>query len=112
MPQPTLTEVFGSGATQTATTLTISKSTLAAVVGLTATQDNSAESLLAAILLIAKINLTETKFELNVDQSIVIGNGFRSTTVRGDNNTPYVTDRLTVDFSKIDPQTPLDPDDY
>ncbi|MFM6312633.1 MAG: hypothetical protein ACKPGB_31080, partial [Dolichospermum sp.] len=86
MPEPTLTEVFGAGATQTATTITISKEALTTV-GLTATTTNSAESLLAAILLIAKNNLTETKYELNVDQSIVIGNGFRSTTVRGNNNT-------------------------
>ncbi|MFM6920263.1 MAG: hypothetical protein ACKPKT_22270 [Dolichospermum sp.] len=112
MPQPTLTEVFGSGATQTATTLTISKSTLATVVGLTATQDNSAESLLAAILLIAKINLTEEKFTLNIDQSIVIDNGFKSTTVRGTNNVQYLTDQLTVTLAKVDPLSPLDPDDY
>ncbi|MFM6252850.1 MAG: hypothetical protein ACKPEQ_27520, partial [Dolichospermum sp.] len=65
MPEPTLTEVFGAGATQTATTLTISKSALATV-GLTASSDNSAEAILAAILLIAKINLTETKFESNI----------------------------------------------
>ncbi|MFM6724762.1 MAG: hypothetical protein ACKPJF_09995 [Dolichospermum sp.] len=110
MPQPTLTEVFGSGATQTATTFTISKSALATV-GLTATQDNSAESLLAAILLIAKINLTETKFESNIDQSIVIDNGFKSTTIRG-NNTQYLTDQLTVTLAKVDPLSPLDPDDY
>ncbi|MFM6607443.1 MAG: hypothetical protein ACKPH3_25790 [Dolichospermum sp.] len=110
MPQPTLTEVFGSGATQTATTLTISKSALATV-GLTASQDNSAESLLAAILLIAKINLTETKFESNIDQSIVIDNGFKSTTIRG-NNTQYLTDQLTVTLAKVDPLSPLDPDDY
>ena len=111
MPQPTLTEVFGSGATQTATTLTISKSALATV-GLTASQDNSAESLLAAILLIAKINLTETKFGSNIDQSIVIDNGFKSTTIRGNNNTQYLTDQLTVTLAKIDPLSPLDPDDY
>ncbi|MFM6723978.1 MAG: hypothetical protein ACKPJF_05935 [Dolichospermum sp.] len=111
MPQPTLTEVFGSGATQTATTLTISKSALAAV-GLTATQDNSAEALLAAILFLAEVNLTEQKFGTNIDQSIVVGKGFRTSTIRGNNNTPYITDQLTVNFSKIDPQTPLDPDDY
>ncbi|MFM5959828.1 MAG: hypothetical protein ACKOQ2_22145, partial [Dolichospermum sp.] len=89
MPQPTLTEVFGSGATQTATTLTISKSALATV-GLTANQDNSAEALLAAILFLAEVNLTEQKFGTNIDQSIVIGKGFRTSTVRG-NNTPYIT---------------------
>ncbi|MFM6668835.1 MAG: hypothetical protein ACKPJO_01645 [Dolichospermum sp.] len=111
MPQPTLTEIFGSGATQTATTLTISKSALATV-GLTASSDNSAEAILAAILLIAKINLTEEKFTLNIDQSIVIDNGFKSTTIRGTNNVQYLTDQLTVTLAKVDPLSPLDPDDY
>ncbi|MFM6071429.1 MAG: hypothetical protein ACKPB9_07570 [Dolichospermum sp.] len=111
MPQPTLTEVFGSGATQTATTLTISKSALATV-GLTASSDNSAEAILAAILLIAKINLTEEKFTLNIDQSIVIDNGFKSTTTRGTNNVQYLTDQLTVTLAKVDPLSPLNPNDY
>ncbi|MFM6607137.1 MAG: hypothetical protein ACKPH3_24205 [Dolichospermum sp.] len=111
MPQPTLTEVFGSGATQTATTLTISKSALATV-GLTASSDNSAEAILAAILLIAKINLTEEKFTLNIDQSIVIDNGFKSTNLRVSNNVQYLTDQLTVTLAKVDPLSPLNPNDY
>ncbi|MFM6647581.1 MAG: hypothetical protein ACKPJO_01065, partial [Dolichospermum sp.] len=104
-------EVFGTGATQTTTTITISKSALATV-GLTASSDNSAEAILAAILLIAKINLTEEKFGSNIDQSIVIDNGFKSTTTRGNNNTQYLTDQLTVTLAKIDPLSPLDPNDY
>ncbi|MFM6726857.1 MAG: hypothetical protein ACKPJF_20875 [Dolichospermum sp.] len=111
MSEPTLTEVFGTGATQTTTTITISKSALATV-GLTASSDNSAEAILAAILLIAKINLTETKFESNIDQSIVIDNGFKSTTIRGTNNVQYITDQLTVTLAKVDPLSPLDPNDY
>ncbi|MFM6603346.1 MAG: hypothetical protein ACKPH3_04570 [Dolichospermum sp.] len=111
MPQPTLVEVFGTGATQTTTTITISKSALATV-GLTASSDNSAEAILAAILLIAKINLTEEKFGSNIDQSIVIDNGFKSTTTRGNNNTQYLTDQLTVTLAKVDPLSPLDPNDY
>ncbi|MFM6725706.1 MAG: hypothetical protein ACKPJF_14880 [Dolichospermum sp.] len=111
MPEPTLTEVFGTGATQTTTTITISKSALATV-GLTASSDNSAEAILAAILLIAKINLTETKFESNIDQSIVIDTGFKSTTVRGSNNVQYLTDQLTVTLAKVDPLSPLNPNDY
>ncbi|MFM6669709.1 MAG: hypothetical protein ACKPJO_06175 [Dolichospermum sp.] len=111
MPEPTLTEVFGTGATQTTTTITISKSALATV-GLTASSDNSAEAILAAILLIAKINLTETKFESNIDQSIVIDNGFKSTTIRGSDNVQYLTDQLTVTLAKVDPLSPLDPNDY
>ncbi|MFM6725557.1 MAG: hypothetical protein ACKPJF_14110, partial [Dolichospermum sp.] len=82
-----------------------------ATVGLTASSDNSAEAILAAILLIAKINLTETKFESNIDQSIVIDNGFKCTTIRG-NNTQYLTDQLTVTLAKVDPLSPLNPNDY
>ncbi|MFM5937242.1 MAG: hypothetical protein ACKPGB_32000 [Dolichospermum sp.] len=111
MPQPTLVEVFGTGATQTTTTITISKSALATV-GLTASSDNSAEAILAAILLIAKINLTEVAFESNIDQSIVIANGFKSTTIRGSNNVQYITDQLTVTLAKVDPLSPLNPNDY
>ncbi|MFM6672817.1 MAG: hypothetical protein ACKPJO_22225, partial [Dolichospermum sp.] len=104
-------EVFGTGATQTTTTITISKSALATV-GLTASSDNSAEAILAAILLIAKINLTEEKFESNIDQSIVIDDGFKSTAIRGSNNVQYLTNQLTVTLAKVDPLSPLDPDDY
>lgn len=111
MPKPSLTEVFGAGATQTSTTITIVKSDLASV-GLTATATNSAESLLTAILLKAKAHLTEANFEANIDQSTVVGTGFKSTSIRGTNNTPYITDQLTVTLAKIDPQDPIDPDNY
>lgn len=47
MAEPTLTQVFGSGATQDATTITISKSDLTEI-GLTPDANNSAESLLIA----------------------------------------------------------------
>ncbi|MGB3422697.1 MAG: hypothetical protein WBA52_20140 [Dolichospermum sp.] len=110
MPKPTLIEVFGTNATQTATSFTISKNDLISV-GLTASATNSAEALLAAIILKAKAYLTEANFEANIDQATTIGTGFKSTTVRG-NNTQYITDQLTVTLAKIDPLSPLDPDDY
>ena len=53
MPEPTLTQIFGAGAAQTATVLTIAKADLAAV-GLTASSTNTAESLFVALLLQAK----------------------------------------------------------
>jgi hypothetical protein len=111
MPKPTLAEVFGANATQNATTLTLSKSDLASV-GLTTSATNSAESLLAAIILKSKEYLSQTNFDLNIDQSTVVGTGFKSTTVRGTNNTQYLTDQLTLTLAKIDPLSPLDPDDY
>lgn len=48
MAEPSLTEVFGPGATQTATTLTITKADLP---GLTAAIDNRAEQQLPFIFL-------------------------------------------------------------
>lgn len=111
MPKPSLAEVFGVGASQSATTITIAKADLTAV-GLTASATNSAESLLTAILLKAKTYLTEAAFEANIDQSLYLGTGFKSTTIRGTNNTPYITDQLTVTLAKIDPQDPIDPDNY
>jgi hypothetical protein len=59
MAEPTLQEVFGSNATQTATTITINKSDLA-IVGLTASATNTAESLITALTLMASRSLTET----------------------------------------------------
>lgn len=111
MPKPSLAEVFGAGASQSLTTITIAKSDLASI-GLTASATNSAESLLTAILLKAKSYLTEAAFEANIDQSTVVGTGFKSTTIRGTNNTQYITDQLTVTLAKIDPQDPIDPDNY
>ena len=42
MPEPTLTQVFGANATQSAANITIAKSDLATV-GLTASANNTAE---------------------------------------------------------------------
>ncbi|MBE9011032.1 hypothetical protein IQ250_12525 [Pseudanabaenaceae cyanobacterium LEGE 13415] len=58
MAEPTLQEIFGTGATQDANTLTIQKSALAAK-GLNSSANNTAESLLTAIMLQAAENLTE-----------------------------------------------------
>jgi hypothetical protein len=73
MAEPALTSVFGAGATQDATTLTISKSDLATV-GLTAASINTAESLLAAIITLAANTLTATNQTLNADQHCSIQN--------------------------------------
>lgn len=83
MAEPTLTAVFGAGATQNATTLTIAKADLAAV-GLTAGATNTAESLLASIVLLARVQLTEANFTTNPDQSITVLSGFDSIVQRDD----------------------------
>lgn len=107
MAEPTLQEVFGAGATQTATTITITKADLT---GLNAASDNRAESLLVAILLKAKTYLSQTNFDSNIDQNLTVSDGFSSLTTR--NNVGYRQDQLTVTMAKIDTSSTIDPDDY
>ncbi|MBN3924001.1 hypothetical protein [Nostoc sp. NMS4] len=109
MAEPTLTDVFGASATQTATTITITKADLS---GLTPTSNNTPESLLTAIVLKAKTGLDKTTFDTNLDQSIYIDLGFPGFVFRGTNNDSYRVDQLTVNLAKPDTQSTIDPDDY
>lgn len=109
MAEPTLTQVFGAGATQTATTITIVKADLP---GLTASATNRAESLIVGILLKAKAGLAKTTFETELDQSVYIESGFPGFSFRGTNNDSYRVDQLTVNLSKLDTAGIIDPDDY
>ncbi|MEL6555474.1 MAG: hypothetical protein AAFQ63_18740 [Cyanobacteria bacterium J06621_11] len=111
MPEPSLTDVFGAGATQDATTITIQKANLP---GLTPATENSAESILAAIGVQAKTTLTQASFETNQDQSIVVADGFDSIVSRDDGSGTLVSYRqqqLTFSFHKLDAGT-FNPDDY
>jgi hypothetical protein len=110
MAEPTLVQVFGAGASQTSTTLTITKADLVSV-GLTVAADNTAESLLVAILLKAQQQLTQANQDSNVDQSVVISPGFLPTFVNR-NNENYRQDTLTVAMDKPAGSTAIDPDDY
>lgn len=107
MSEPTLIEVFGAGATQTATALTISKADLT---GLTASATNSAESLLAGIILKAGTALTTTARDSNPDQSIAIEQGFDQVAYRG--TTAYYQSARTLTLQKINTSAAIDPDDY
>ncbi len=109
MAEPTLTAVFGASATQTSTTITISKAELP---GLTASANNTAESLLVGLVLLAKQALTQTSFDTNLDQSIYVDAGFPTFTFRGANNDSYRVDQLTVNLAKPDTASIIDPDDY
>ncbi|WYL93423.1 MAG: hypothetical protein HEQ35_05710 [Gloeotrichia echinulata IR180] len=109
MAEPTLQQVFGASASQTATTLTITKADL---LRLTASASNTAEQLLSGILLTAQSYLTQANFDANINQSIVISNGYSSMTTRGTDNAAYRSDQLTVSLSKVDTQSVIDPDDY
>lgn len=109
MAEPTLQQVFGAGATQDATTFTIAKADLTAV-GLTASATNTAESLMVAILLLAKDYLTAANFENNLDQSITIEESFKNLVTR--NNQTFRQNSYSVNLHKLDTDSTIDPDDY
>lgn len=112
MAEPTLNAVFGANAAQTESTITISKTDLAAV-GLTAATTNKAESLLAAIVLLAKTNLADSTFDGNPDQSVTITPGFNSIvtkTATDGTATEYRQFQYNINFHKLD-NAVLDPDD-
>jgi hypothetical protein len=112
MSEPSITDIFGSGASQSGTSITISKADLAAV-SLTASASNTAESLLAAILLLAKVNLTQANFDANIDQSITILPGFNSIIQRPNpsgSSTEYRQFQYNVNFHKLD-NSVLNPND-
>ncbi len=112
MAEPTLTQIFGAGAAQTATVLTIAKEDLAAV-GLTANVTNTPESLFVALLLLAKASLTPATLETNLDQSISIAESdFNFQTLVTRNNQTYRQSTYAINLQKLDQGNIIDPDDY
>lgn len=110
MAEPTLTEVFGAAATQTATTLTISKANLAAV-GLTASATNTAESLLIALVLQAALQLTETARTGDyASRNVTVYSGGTDLPVQGGNT--YRRDQFSILAYRAETLTPVDPDNY
>lgn len=109
MAEPTLVQVFGAGATQDANTLTIQKAALAAV-GLTISANNTAESLVGAILNLLIGYLTPANFELNLDQSVIAEMEVDQTVFRGVDR--YNQKVVSIKFAKIAPASVIDPDDY
>jgi hypothetical protein len=111
MAEPTLQQVFGAGAAQTATTLTITKADFSAV-GLTASANNTAESLFVAILLLARQQLTDANQVNNPEQSITITDGFPAQSLVTRNNQQFRQNTFAVNLQKPDSGSILDPDDY
>ena len=113
MAEPSLTSVFGAGATQDASSLTIQKADLTAL-GLTPSATNSAEALFAAIVANAQTALTQEGFNTNLDQSIVISDGLASIVSRDNGAGTFVGYRqrqLNVNLHKLDDDT-FSADDY
>lgn len=111
MAEPTLVQIFGAGATQDATSLTIQKSSLATV-GLTASANNTAESLIVAILLNAEAGIGEDERDANIDQNVAVSIGTSpNTTTR--NNEIYLRNTISIEIDKLLPAaTTIDPDDF
>ena len=109
MAEPTLQQIFGINATQDANVLTINKADLAAI-GLTGSANNTAESLLAAIIAQAQSILTITNQESNPEQSVVIEDSIESLITRNDQTYRQLT--KSISFEKLDSTSTFDPDDY
>jgi hypothetical protein len=109
MAEPTLQQIFGANATQTATTITITKADLPR---LTPSSTNTPESLLTGILLKAQDGLPQSTFDTDIDQSIYIALGYPGFVFRGTDNDSYRVDQLTVNLAKPDTAATIDPDDY
>jgi hypothetical protein len=110
MAEPTLQEVFGAGATQTATTITILKADLQ----MTASATNRGEQTFAAIVKKASTALTTTTFATNVNQSINIAAGFDSLAYRtiGNVTETLLQTQFTINFAKVQATSGITPDDY
>jgi hypothetical protein len=110
MAEPTLQEIFGAGATQTATTITILKADL----DMTATATNRGEQCFAAIVKKGGVNLTAANFATNANQSITIAPGFDSLAYRtiGTTQETLLQTQLTLNFAKVQPTSGVTPDDY
>lgn len=110
MSEPTLTEVFGAGATQTATTITILKADLDII----ASSTNKAEGLLAAIFKKASENLTQTAFNGDADRSIYIDRSFDSIGSRtiGGTTTQLLQSAWNIIFAKVQATAGITPNDY
>ncbi len=110
MAEPTLQEIFGAGATQDATTITILKANLP----MTASATNRGEQIFAAIVKKASTKLTATEFSTNGDQSITIATGFDSLVYRtiGTVQETLLQTQLTLNFAKVQTSSGITPDDY
>ena len=107
MAEPTLVQVFGTGATQTPTSITILKADLT---GLTATANNTAESLYVGIQQRAATYLTSANRLLNPDQSVAIEAGFDSIAYRG--STAYYQAEFNTTLQKVNSAAIINLNDY
>lgn len=107
--EPTLVQVFGAGAVQDSSTLTIQKSALAAK-GLTSSANNTAESLVVALFKQWETYLTAANLDANAEQQISIENSYQSIITR--NNTQYRQFAKTINLQVVDMTSDIDPNKF
>ena len=112
MSESGISNFFGNLATQTADTVTFSKTELP----FTAKPDNNGEQIFAAIVKRARNGMSVGRFEGNPDQNITLEDGLTERAYRTENGleVPYLKTQVIVSFYKRDEalSAGIFPDDY
>lgn len=109
MTIPSLTDVFGSGATQTATTVTIAKADFPT---LTASATNNGQQLFTAMLLKAAAKLSSANRTADADIKITIEYGGQTIFPLAGSENLDRQDSYSIVLHKQVPKADVDPDDY
>ena len=109
MSEPSLQSIFGANATQTATTVTLTKADFAST-GFTPSNSNTAESILGAVVGFAQNTLTAANQASNPDQSVIITDSNDNIVTRS--GVPYRRKTKVVAFDKVDNGSIFNPNDY
>ncbi len=118
MAETTLIQIFGTGTTRLASGATTASAGLFILdsalqtAGLLTPTTATAEGHLVAITKNAESYLTQTNFDANIDQSLIIANSFPSFTNRGAGNDQYRLNQKSISFAKIDNDSTINPSDY
>lgn len=118
MAEPTLQQVFGAGAVRLASAAAAPSSGLfipdSALIttGLTAPSTGTAEGHFVAIVKNAQSYLSQSNFDLNAEQSLIIANGYPGFTTKGTDPTQLRQNQLTLSLAKIDNDSTINPSDY
>lgn len=111
MAEPAVTEVFGAGAFDDASALTITKLDMSNI-GLTNTTNNKAEGMLVAILLRASNVLTDANRLTDlVNRNVTINYSGQDLVDQGGGNV-FLRDTYQISLYKPTTVAPIDPDNY
>jgi hypothetical protein len=111
MSEPTLQDIFGASATQTASSITIQKADLT---GLNPSPTNGAEQIFAALISRSQAALTATNQAANPEQNITVVAGFDSITYRtvAGISKQFYQRVYNVNLQSPNNPTPIDPNAY